>query len=203
MPKDNTSIVTITKSVMAQVIDPNSRAPMDCTSKKLCEDRAPSIPLFDSKGVMKDSRCLNGVEFRPLSSADFGRGFCTVLEELTRCEATEEDFGVVFREMKEKEGLYFVVVGEELSTGRIVASGTVFIERKFIHRGSFVGHIEDIVIKKEVRGKELGKELISHLVHIAESRGCYKVILDCNDSNVCFYEKCGFHKHENQMARYL
>lgn len=194
--------VTISKNVISSITVPESRAPMDCISKKYGGETG-SAPLFESVGVMKDQRCLNGVEFRPLSSDDFGHGFCSVLEELTRCEATEKEFGDVFREMKERSGVYYVVVGEELSTGRIVASGTVFIEKKFIHRGSSVGHIEDIVIKKEDRGKDLGKELISHLVHIAESRGCYKVILDCNDTNVCFYEKCGFHRHENQMARYF
>lgn len=166
------------------------------------EDEAPT-PLFDHSDVMKNLRYKDGVLFRPLYSTDFELGFCSVLGELTSCGATKKDFRDVFNEMKAMKKLYYVVVGEEQSTGKIVAAGTVFIEKKFIHKGSSVGHIEDIVIQKEARGKDLGKELISHLVHIAQARGCYKVILDCNDSNVTFYEKCGFHKHENQMARYL
>ena len=35
----------------------------------------------------------------------------------------------------------------------------------------------------------------------AREAGCYKVILDCSDSNVKFYEKCGFQKKEVQMVR--
>lgn len=159
-------------------------------------------PLFDSL-KLKEPRCKNGVLFRPLSSADFGSGFCDVLEELTSCDATEEDFRRVFEDMRAVGDMYYVVVGEDQCTGKIVACGTVFVEKKFIHKGGCVGHIEDIVIKSDARGKDLGRELISHLVHIATHKGCYKVILDCNDKNINFYEKCGFHKHENQMARYL
>ena len=202
MPKSNLSIITVSENVEPLTTAlPESRALMDYTSVK--REGRPPTPLFDSLSVMKEQRRLNGVEFRPLNSADFERGFCAVLEELTRCEATEKDFEDVLREMRARDGVYYVVVGEELSTGRVVAAGTVFVERKFIHGGCSVGHIEDIVVRKEARGKDLGRELISHLVHIAERRGCYKVILDCNDTNVSFYERCGFHRHENQMARYF
>ena len=31
---------------------------------------------------------------------------------------------------------------------------------------------------------------------------CYKVILDCDDSNVGFYEKCGYSRKGAQMAMY-
>ena len=167
------------------------------------EGAARQTLLFDASGVMKEPRDKSGVTFRPLSDTDYGRGFCDLLEELTICEASEKDFRTVFNEMKKTSDIYYVVVGEDHETGMIVATGTVFIEKKYIHKGGSVGHIEDIVIKREARGKELGKELISHLVHIAVTKGCYKVILDCNDRNMPFYERCGFHKHENQMARYM
>ena len=31
--------------------------------------------------------------------------------------------------------------------------------------------------------------------------GCYKVILDCAEANVVFYEKCGLTRKEIQMVR--
>jgi glucosamine-phosphate N-acetyltransferase len=37
------------------------------------------------------------------------------------------------------------------------------------------------------------------LKELAVEKGCYKVILDCSDSNVSFYEKCGFSKTEIMM----
>ena len=38
---------------------------------------------------------------------------------------------------------------------------------------------------------------------MADHLGCYKLILDCSESNVKFYEKCGFKRKEIQMARYF
>ena len=34
-----------------------------------------------------------------------------------------------------------------------------------------------------------------------QEAGCYKVILDCSEENVPFYEKCGLTKKEVQMVR--
>lgn len=47
------------------------------------------------------------------------------------------------------------------------------------------------------------RRVIAALVSYAQSQGCYKVILDCSDSNVPFYEKCGFTRKEVQMVSYL
>jgi len=44
--------------------------------------------------------------------------------------------------------------------------------------------------------------VISQLEHLGISLGCYKIILDCSEKNVPFYEKCGFKKKEVQMAFY-
>ena len=41
--------------------------------------------------------------------------------------------------------------------------------------------------------------LIAHLLAVSRALGCYKVILDCNDQNVPFYEKLGFKTHVNHM----
>jgi hypothetical protein len=35
---------------------------------------------------------------------------------------------------------------------------------------------------------------------VARGKGCYKVILDCADHNVAFYEKCGLTRKEIQMV---
>ncbi len=34
------------------------------------------------------------------------------------------------------------------------------------------------------------------------SRGAYKVILDCNEKIMQFYERCGFEERERQMVCY-
>lgn len=43
--------------------------------------------------------------------------------------------------------------------------------------------------------------LIDELVRVARQQGCYKVILDCAEHNIPFYEKCGLSRKEVQMVR--
>lgn len=83
--------------------------------------------------------------------------------------------------------------------GEVVATGNVLIERKVIHAGGLVGHIEDIAVRKDQQGKKLGIVLIQYLYKLAEKYGCYKVILDCDESNVGFYEKCGLKRAGVEM----
>ena len=41
------------------------------------------------------------------------------------------------------------------------------------------------------------------LLQFGEQVGCYKVLLDCTEKNVPFYESCGMQKKELQMVKYL
>ena len=45
-----------------------------------------------------------------------------------------------------RKDLYKLIVIEDRASGKIVGSGTIMMERKFIHETGIVGHIEDIVI---------------------------------------------------------
>lgn len=76
--------------------------------------------------------------------------------------------------------------------GDVIGTATVFIENKFLHCGSRVGHIEDVVVDNTSRTKGTGRLLIEACVEYAEDRGCYKVILDCAENVIPFYAKCGF-----------
>ncbi|KAF3310607.1 Glucosamine-phosphate N-acetyltransferase-like protein [Orbilia oligospora] len=59
--------------------------------------------------------------------------------------------------------------------GKVCATGSLIIERKFIRNCGLVGHIEDIAVAKDQQGKKLGLRMINALDHIAEKAGCYKV----------------------------
>lgn len=52
------------------------------------------------------------------------------------------------------------------------------------------------------RGKRLGVRLISVIKEIAIINGCYKITLDCKESNMGFYEINGFKEKERQMTWY-
>ncbi|CCK70597.1 glucosamine 6-phosphate N-acetyltransferase KNAG_0E03390 [Huiozyma naganishii CBS 8797] len=83
----------------------------------------------------------------------------------------------------------------------IAAVGTLFLEQKLIHGGGLVGHIEDISVSENYQGKSLGKHLIAHLSNVGRDAGCYKVILDCAEKNIGFYEKCGYKRAAIEMDK--
>lgn len=134
-----------------------------------------------------------------MESSDFEKGHLSLMSELSPF-----DIGSITQEAYTE---FVVRAGKNVwvieDAGRIIASGTLIIESKLIHGLSAVGHIEDIVVTKDMRGRSIGHTLIAHLVAMAKQHGCYKVILDCNDHNIPFYEGCGFICKGNALAIYF
>ncbi|XP_038066678.1 glucosamine 6-phosphate N-acetyltransferase-like [Patiria miniata] len=131
---------------------------------------------------------------RPLSTADFERGYCQLLSGLTIVgEVTPEKYLATFNAMKET-GIYYATVVEDTSRNLIVATATLILEQKFIHECALRGRIEEVVVNKDYRGQQLGKLLMSVLTLLSQDLGCYKTTLECAESNIPFYEKFGYVK---------
>ncbi len=137
------------------------------------------------------------VTIRKLEEKDLFRGFLTSLDSLKKASDLNEDKAKdVFNKIKSNpDHLVFVVILDD----KVVGSTTLLIEPKFIHQGGKVGHIEDVVIAKEVQGSGIGEKLINFILDYAKKNDCYKTILDCSDDVKPFYEKIGFKKHSNSM----
>jgi GNAT superfamily N-acetyltransferase len=103
--------------------------------------------------------------------------------------------------MSSRNDSYFLIAILDTSQ-RIVGTGALIVERKFIHQLGLVGHIEDIAVAKDQQGKKLGLRIIQALDFVAEKVGCYKTILDCSEANEGFYVKCGFKRAGLEMAHY-
>jgi glucosamine-phosphate N-acetyltransferase len=73
----------------------------------------------------------------------------------------------------------------------IVGTIKIIIEKKFYNENCYAGHIEDVVIDREYRGKGYGKIAVNFAEQLCKQKGCYKILLYCSDHNVKFYEKCG------------
>lgn len=97
----------------------------------------------------------------------------------------------------------FCIVVERKIDKCIVATASLTLEYKFIRGLGVCGHIEDVVVDQTTRGSGLGKIVVNECVAIAKECGCYKVILDCAETNIGFYETMGFQRKEVQMAMYL
>lgn len=80
---------------------------------------------------------------------------------------------------------------------------TILVERKMIHNGQYVGHIEDVIVDEKYRSLKIGKQLIEHVIAYAKEKQCYKVILNCNDNVEGFYEKFGFQCKNKEMSLYF
>lgn len=85
----------------------------------------------------------------------------------------------------------------------LIASGTIIIEPKIIREGKNVGHIEDIVVSKIMRGKGIAQVILNMLKNYAREKNCYKVILDCENDVKDVYIKNGFNVKGIQMAEYF
>ncbi|XP_008813450.1 glucosamine 6-phosphate N-acetyltransferase-like [Phoenix dactylifera] len=141
---------------------------------------------------------------RRLEISDKSKGFVELLAQLSHCPSlSDADFRARFADLAALGDDHVICVVEDRRTGRIVATGSVFIERKFLRGCGKVGHIEDVVVDAAARGRRLGQRVVRYLVEHAKGAGCYKVILDCERDRKAFYEKCGFTEKSVQMTLYF
>ncbi|KAL1918160.1 uncharacterized protein VTP21DRAFT_3426 [Calcarisporiella thermophila] len=144
----------------------------------------------------------SGYKLRPLHVDDYDKGFLECLSQLSTVgEISKEEFILQFRALK-KAGDYYTAVIEE-PEGRVIACGTLLVERKFLHQCGKAGHIEDVIVHDSQRGKKLGLMIVDQLKHLGRETSCYKVILNCAQRNVEFYEKCGLKLKDYQMCIYF
>ena len=102
-----------------------------------------------------------------------------------------------------KPNNHLIYICKNIDTEKLVGIITIFIERKLIHNLGKVAHIEDLVVDKNERGKHIAEKLIKKCIEYAKSQNCYKIILNCNENLIKFYEKNDFYKAGYQMRMNL
>ncbi|WOL19479.1 hypothetical protein Cni_G28277 [Canna indica] len=145
------------------------------------------------------------LSLRRLEISDNEKGFVELLSQLSPSSTplSDADFRTRFAELAALGEDHVIVVAENPRTGKIVATGSVFVERKFLRGAGKVGHIEDVVVDAAARGYHLGQRVVRYLTDHAKAVGCYKVILDCTSDLRSFYGKCGFKEKDIQMTIYF
>jgi len=140
---------------------------------------------------------MTSIKIRKLQRKDIYNGFLLSLDSLRESSNIKpKKANAIFDKIsKNRQQIIYVAV----ENSKIVGSASILIEQKFIHDGGKVGHIEDVVVRKEFQGKGIGQKIVKSLLEYAEKQGCYKTILDCADDLVQFYEKIGFKLHSNSM----
>lgn len=145
---------------------------------------------------------MKGYVLRSLELEDYGRGFMACLNQMTvPVDITNLQFEERYCAMS-MAGCYRVVVAYDPAENRIVGTGTLVVERKFIRGCVLKGHIEDVVVSADKRGLGIGKEIVQHLLRVSRALGCYKAALVCDATRMAFYEKCGLTEKEREMVVY-
>ncbi|CDI04877.1 putative glucosamine 6-phosphate N-acetyltransferase [Candidatus Nitrosotenuis uzonensis] len=134
---------------------------------------------------------------RKIRRSDLQKGFLESLDSLrTASNISRGRADAILKKIASNPD-HVIFVAEK--DGMIVGSTTLIIEQKFIHNGGKVGHIEDVVVAKQMQGLGIGEKIIRSALMYAKSKGCYKTILDCDRKVKPFYEKIGFKAHSYGM----
>ncbi len=147
-------------------------------SKKYSIENVNHYSCLDDEKLINLVNCLNQLS---ISSCDINGNLDKIRTFLSTCDQQNKHV--------------YVVKYEHM----VVGTGSIFIEQKIIHGMGKVGHIEDIVIDQFHRGNGMSKKLIDILINIAKENECYKIILNCSNDMIEFYEKIGFNRQANCM----
>jgi glucosamine-phosphate N-acetyltransferase len=135
------------------------------------------------------------VQIRALEAADFGRGVLDALGSLAPVDLTPDEATAIWRQ-RSAAGIHTIVAAID---GQVVGTASLIVEKKYIHRGGLVGHIEDVAVHSDHWRKGIGTALVEHLTRLASALHCYKVILNCHDHLVPFYSRIGYRRHDSGL----
>jgi glucosamine-phosphate N-acetyltransferase len=151
------------------------------------------------KNIVIPTKWYRNYSIREIVSSDIKNGrFLSALENLSVKVVPASRAEQIFWEIKSNPfHKVFVAVRENI----VIGSTSLLVEPKFIYSGGLVGHIEDVVVSKEYTGMGIGSNLIRFTINVARKLyRCKKLILDCSDKNMSFYEKLGFSYQDNCMT---
>lgn len=140
---------------------------------------------------------MSEIKFRPILESDI-REVSNLLNQLKQMDITSIDYKKAWSDFSSNSSSNSIVA---ILKKKVVAYGSIVIENKI--RGQVAGHIEDIVVDSEVRGKMLGVRLVKKLIEIGESKNCYRITLFCDKKLVSFYERSGFKVNNIMMKKFL
>jgi glucosamine-phosphate N-acetyltransferase len=131
---------------------------------------------------------------RELKVEDFS-DYINLLSQLTQVgETSEEKFKQFVSDQDDRQKTLVLEID-----GRIRGCLTILVETKIARSHSKVMHIEDVITDQEWRGRGISRKLIDRAKEISKEVGCYKVILNCSEENLGFYQHLGFTKKEFGM----
>lgn len=150
---------------------------------------------------MDNSKKNLKLEVREIELGDLKNGYFSTLKNLSELGFIQGDLVKAEQILNNIRAnpLHKIFVAIDKETSEVIGATTLLIEQKFIHNGGKAGHIEDVVTRKGFEGLGIGTALMDHALRFAKTAGCYKIVLDCSEANISFYQKIGFRLHEMCM----
>ena len=140
---------------------------------------------------------MSEIKIREIEEGDLEKGFLETLDFLRNTSDLDKNKAKEILKKIKQNSNHIIYVA--IDNKKIVGSTTLLIEQKFIHDGGLVGHIEDVVVRKDYEGKGIGIKLVTSMLERAKEKNCYKTILDCKEDVKQFYERIGFKRESNGM----
>lgn len=133
---------------------------------------------------------MEDYEIRELNKFDYYNGYLELMYEFTNYKH-DNSYETFVDYLNETNKTAIIVVVYSKLNNTVVGAGTIFNIKK-LHNNS-VCLIEDVIISEKYRKNGFGKTIINKLIELGtEKFKCYKVILNCLEKNIGFYEKCNF-----------
>jgi glucosamine-phosphate N-acetyltransferase len=155
---------------------------------------------MDKKGVSRNDD--GSYIIRQIERFDIEKGgFLKTLQNLSSNPVIEKKRGYEILDEINSNPLHRILVAvvESQFNTMVIGAATLLVEPKFIYSGGRVGHIEDVVVRFGYQKRGVGKSLVTHATNLAAEMRCVKVILDCSNENMQFYEKLGYTCQDNCM----
>jgi len=139
------------------------------------------------------------VIFRQLKKSDY-KEYIELMDTFRPIglDVSKEEFEKIYDNIF-KNNIIFVAE----DNNEIISTAKLIIDQKFIHNFAKYGFIEDVIVKKEKRGQNNGKNIINHIIDYCKEQQFYKITLTCNNELVAFYEKTNFKIYQNHMSQLL
>lgn len=137
---------------------------------------------------------------RDLRINDYNNNYLGLLQQLYSLSDISQDFFEKQLENIKTRTNYYIRIIEEKSTGKIVATGSIYIEFKFAYNLGKVAYIDDIIVDKDYRNKGLGRMLLAHLKRLAYANGAVYINVLVSEEYSKFFESMGFIKDKNHYS---
>lgn len=147
---------------------------------------------------------MENFNIRQLEIQDYKKNYIQLLGQHFNINVLEISENQFIHYLKTKiTNNYKIYVIEDTKYNKVIGSVSLIYETKIIHNFGKVAHLEDLIIHEKYRNKKLGSVLINFCKNKAKDDNCYKILLDCDENLIKYYEKNNFIKFSNRMGIYF